>query len=229
MNCKTQSKVNLPNLSVSSSVGEFCRLGVFHPCENKSLHIDDSSCTVMCFQSPHEDKKITQVIWIWLIDLFWYLITKIIVFPGCVPVRCFSFGIGEGASTALISGVAQQATGHAQFITGQDRMQPKVRAYQCVCMCKVTAVLVTNIFITSLTLLLFLVPFLMTFFTTLLPPSHSSLRRCSLSGLPCSQLWWTSQSNGMSQRRCLSPLCLHQSECSSRVKGHFCMPSSLGR
>eukprot|EP00063_Salmo_salar_P043957 XP_014018792.1 PREDICTED: von Willebrand factor A domain-containing protein 5A-like isoform X6 [Salmo salar] len=39
--------------------------------------------------------------------------------------RCFSFGIGEGASTALISGVAQQATGHAQFITGQDRMQPK--------------------------------------------------------------------------------------------------------
>ncbi|XP_029571599.1 von Willebrand factor A domain-containing protein 5A isoform X2 [Salmo trutta] len=39
--------------------------------------------------------------------------------------RCFSFGIGEGASTALISGVAKQATGHAQFITGQDRMQPK--------------------------------------------------------------------------------------------------------
>ncbi|KAM9442822.1 von Willebrand factor A domain-containing protein 5A-like isoform 7-T7 [Salvelinus alpinus] len=40
--------------------------------------------------------------------------------------RCFSFGIGEGASTALISGVAKQARGHAQFITGQDRMQPKV-------------------------------------------------------------------------------------------------------
>ncbi|XP_045070167.1 von Willebrand factor A domain-containing protein 5A isoform X1 [Coregonus clupeaformis] len=40
--------------------------------------------------------------------------------------RCFSFGIGEGASTALISGVAKQAGGHAQFITGQDRMQPKV-------------------------------------------------------------------------------------------------------
>ncbi|XP_070987685.1 von Willebrand factor A domain-containing protein 5A-like isoform X1 [Oncorhynchus clarkii lewisi] len=39
--------------------------------------------------------------------------------------RCFSFGIGEGASTALISGVAKQARGHAQFITGQDRMQPK--------------------------------------------------------------------------------------------------------
>ncbi|XP_055736589.1 von Willebrand factor A domain-containing protein 5A-like isoform X7 [Salvelinus fontinalis] len=40
--------------------------------------------------------------------------------------RCFSFGIGKGASTALISGVAKQARGHAQFITGQDRMQPKV-------------------------------------------------------------------------------------------------------
>ncbi|XP_036820660.1 von Willebrand factor A domain-containing protein 5A isoform X3 [Oncorhynchus mykiss] len=39
--------------------------------------------------------------------------------------RCFSFGIGEGASTALISGLAKQARGHAQFITGQDRMQPK--------------------------------------------------------------------------------------------------------
>uniref|UniRef100_A0A4W5LPK9 von Willebrand factor A domain containing 5A n=1 Tax=Hucho hucho TaxID=62062 RepID=A0A4W5LPK9_9TELE len=40
--------------------------------------------------------------------------------------RCFSFGIGEGASSALISGVAKQGGGHAQFITGQDRMQPKV-------------------------------------------------------------------------------------------------------
>uniref|UniRef100_A0AAZ3PLW5 von Willebrand factor A domain-containing protein 5A-like n=1 Tax=Oncorhynchus tshawytscha TaxID=74940 RepID=A0AAZ3PLW5_ONCTS len=40
--------------------------------------------------------------------------------------RCFSFGIGEGASSALISGVAKQGGGHSQFITGQDRMQPKV-------------------------------------------------------------------------------------------------------
>jgi hypothetical protein len=78
------------------------------------------------------------------------------VIPGCVPVRCFSFGIGEGASTALISGVAKQARGHAQFITGQDRMQPKVRAYQCVYMCKLRAVLVTNIFITFLILSCFI-------------------------------------------------------------------------
>uniref|UniRef100_A0A3B4DBY2 VIT domain-containing protein n=1 Tax=Pygocentrus nattereri TaxID=42514 RepID=A0A3B4DBY2_PYGNA len=40
--------------------------------------------------------------------------------------RCFSFGIGEGSSTALITGMAQEGCGHAQFITGTDRMQPKV-------------------------------------------------------------------------------------------------------
>ncbi|XP_071351860.1 von Willebrand factor A domain-containing protein 5A-like isoform X1 [Trachinotus anak] len=40
--------------------------------------------------------------------------------------RCFSFGIGEGASSALINGLAKEGGGHAQFITGNDRMQPKV-------------------------------------------------------------------------------------------------------
>ncbi|XP_027900800.1 von Willebrand factor A domain-containing protein 5A-like isoform X6 [Xiphophorus couchianus] len=40
--------------------------------------------------------------------------------------RCFSFGIGEGASSALINGMAKDGGGHAQFITGADRMQPKV-------------------------------------------------------------------------------------------------------
>ncbi|XP_015245181.1 PREDICTED: von Willebrand factor A domain-containing protein 5A-like isoform X1 [Cyprinodon variegatus] len=40
--------------------------------------------------------------------------------------RCFSFGIGEGASSALINGIAKEGGGHAQFITGTDRMQPKV-------------------------------------------------------------------------------------------------------
>ncbi|XP_073798811.1 von Willebrand factor A domain-containing protein 5A isoform X2 [Danio rerio] len=39
--------------------------------------------------------------------------------------RCFSFGIGEGASTALITGLAREGSGHAQFITGRERMQPK--------------------------------------------------------------------------------------------------------
>ncbi|XP_031150803.1 von Willebrand factor A domain-containing protein 5A-like [Sander lucioperca] len=40
--------------------------------------------------------------------------------------RCFSFGIGEGASSALINGLAKEGGGHAQFKTGTDRMQPKV-------------------------------------------------------------------------------------------------------
>ncbi|XP_060770429.1 von Willebrand factor A domain-containing protein 5A-like isoform X6 [Neoarius graeffei] len=40
--------------------------------------------------------------------------------------RCFSFGIGEGASSALITGLAENCSGHAQFITGTDRMQAKV-------------------------------------------------------------------------------------------------------
>ncbi|XP_053902402.1 von Willebrand factor A domain-containing protein 5A-like [Malaclemys terrapin pileata] len=39
--------------------------------------------------------------------------------------RCFSFGIGERASTALVKGIARAAGGSAEFITGQDRMQPK--------------------------------------------------------------------------------------------------------
>ena len=39
--------------------------------------------------------------------------------------RCFTFGIGEGASSALIIGMSKQGGGHAQFITGQERMQPK--------------------------------------------------------------------------------------------------------
>ncbi|MGH0158615.1 UNVERIFIED_CONTAM: hypothetical protein FKN15_042401 [Acipenser sinensis] len=41
--------------------------------------------------------------------------------------RCFTFGIGEGASTALIKGMARAGSGHPEFITGKDRMQPKVR------------------------------------------------------------------------------------------------------
>uniref|UniRef100_A0A3P8YBJ3 VIT domain-containing protein n=1 Tax=Esox lucius TaxID=8010 RepID=A0A3P8YBJ3_ESOLU len=47
-------------------------------------------------------------------------------FPWAQLQLLFSFGIGEGASSALISGMAKQGGGHAQFITGQDRMQPKV-------------------------------------------------------------------------------------------------------
>ncbi|KAG7223108.1 hypothetical protein INR49_015867 [Caranx melampygus] len=45
---------------------------------------------------------------------------------GTEILECFSFGIGEGASSALINGIAKEGRGHAQFITGNDRMQPKV-------------------------------------------------------------------------------------------------------
>ncbi|CAM5097746.1 unnamed protein product [Natator depressus] len=38
----------------------------------------------------------------------------------------FSLGIGDGASTALIKGIARAVGGSAEFITGQDRTQPKV-------------------------------------------------------------------------------------------------------
>ncbi|XP_061682653.1 von Willebrand factor A domain-containing protein 5A-like isoform X3 [Syngnathoides biaculeatus] len=40
--------------------------------------------------------------------------------------RCFSFGIGQGASTALVDGLAKEGGGHAQFVAGADRMQTKV-------------------------------------------------------------------------------------------------------
>ncbi|KAL7977319.1 hypothetical protein Chor_009268, partial [Crotalus horridus] len=38
---------------------------------------------------------------------------------------CFSFGIGEGASTSLVKGIARAAGGSAEFITGKERMQAK--------------------------------------------------------------------------------------------------------
>ncbi|XP_040275548.1 von Willebrand factor A domain-containing protein 5A-like [Bufo bufo] len=46
--------------------------------------------------------------------------------------RCFAFGIGEGASTSLIKGMARAGGGTFEFITGKDRMQTKVlRALKC--------------------------------------------------------------------------------------------------
>ncbi|XP_071988861.1 von Willebrand factor A domain-containing protein 5A-like isoform X5 [Engystomops pustulosus] len=46
--------------------------------------------------------------------------------------RCFTFGIGEGASTSLIKGMAKAGSGICEFISGKDRMQTKVlRALKC--------------------------------------------------------------------------------------------------
>lgn len=58
-----------------------------------------------------------------------YLLLHVLYIPLCLLMcsRCFSFGIGEGASSALINGLAREGGGHAQFITGTERMQPKVR------------------------------------------------------------------------------------------------------
>ncbi|XP_036076891.1 von Willebrand factor A domain-containing protein 5A isoform X2 [Rousettus aegyptiacus] len=43
----------------------------------------------------------------------------------CLRHRCFSFGIGEGASTSLIKGIARVSGGMSEFITGKERMQSK--------------------------------------------------------------------------------------------------------
>ena len=50
--------------------------------------------------------------WVWLV---------------CVSViRCFTFGIGSGASTALVEGLARAGNGSAEFVKEGERLQPKV-------------------------------------------------------------------------------------------------------
>jgi hypothetical protein len=41
--------------------------------------------------------------------------------------RCFSFGIGSGASSTLVKGIAEAGKGAAEFITSGERMQAKVK------------------------------------------------------------------------------------------------------
>ena len=54
--------------------------------------------------------------------------------------RCFSFGIGSGASTHLVKGIAQAGLGTSEFITSGERMQPKV----CACRTGVDCSVVLN-------------------------------------------------------------------------------------
>ncbi len=41
--------------------------------------------------------------------------------------RVFTFGIGSGASTTLVNGLAKAGGGTSEFIKEGERMQPKVR------------------------------------------------------------------------------------------------------
>ena len=43
-----------------------------------------------------------------------------------IHFRCFTFGIGSGASTALVEGLARAGNGTAEFVKEGERMQPKV-------------------------------------------------------------------------------------------------------
>ena len=52
------------------------------------------------------------------------------VFP-IVLFRMFSFGIGTGASTALVRGVARAGKGIADFVIGKERLQAKVEDLYC--------------------------------------------------------------------------------------------------
>ena len=50
--------------------------------------------------------------------------------------RCFTFGIGSGASTALIDGLAKAGNGAAEFVKEGERMQPKVSDQQNTLICR---------------------------------------------------------------------------------------------
>ena len=44
----------------------------------------------------------------------------------CAVFRCFTFGIGSGASSHLVEGLARAGNGTAEFVKEGERMQPKV-------------------------------------------------------------------------------------------------------
>ena len=47
-----------------------------------------------------------------------------------IALRIFTFGIGSGASTALVNGLAKGGRGTAEFIKEGERMQPKVSLFR---------------------------------------------------------------------------------------------------
>ena len=49
-----------------------------------------------------------------------------LVARGSVDTRMFSVGIGEGASTALVKGVAEAGKGRHEMVTDSSQLQMKV-------------------------------------------------------------------------------------------------------
>ena len=72
----------------------------------------------MCTESEAEQWKlkvtIDQLTVVGMISCFFFVI------------RCFTFGIGSGASTALVEGLARAGNGSAEFVKEGERLQPKV-------------------------------------------------------------------------------------------------------
>ena len=85
------------------------------------------SNTSACIQQMENNVKSARY------DRFWGICMHVVgaVFPGVKPFnfcnnRCFTFGIGSGASTALVEGLAHAGKGAAEFVKEGERMQPKV-------------------------------------------------------------------------------------------------------
>jgi len=49
-----------------------------------------------------------------------------------ITYRCFTFGIGSGALTALVKGIARAGNRSAEFIADNESMQSKVQVYLCI-------------------------------------------------------------------------------------------------
>jgi len=45
--------------------------------------------------------------------------------------RCFTFGIGSGASSTLVRGITRAGNGSAEFIADNEQMQSKVCSVCC--------------------------------------------------------------------------------------------------
>ncbi|KAK3702964.1 hypothetical protein QZH41_012402 [Actinostola sp. cb2023] len=67
-----------------------------------------------------------------------------LVRTNATSARCFTFGIGAGASTALVKGVARAGKGMAEFVASGDKLRAKV------CMCTVKVHLTPEFAITYL-------------------------------------------------------------------------------